>query len=186
VLATGTNAATDLAFGDARRGYLTLPSWGDDNGGGWVLATSDGGRSWKPELLGDQQLRAGGLEAPAGTNAFALGSGEGRGADLFRTDTGGDLGDVSTITARPSVRRLRRAGLVRVTVQLTPSISGVPVALFARTGNRWTLVDEGITTAGRLQVDTRVRRTTRFVAQWFGNADRMGDGSPVVTVTLRR
>jgi photosystem II stability/assembly factor-like uncharacterized protein len=184
--ATGTNGATDLAFGDARRGYLTIPSWGDDNGGGWVLATSDGGRTWKPELLSSLTLRAGGLEAPAGANAFALGSGDGRGADLFRTDTGGDLGDASTITARPSARRLRRAGTVRVTVQLNPSVSGVPVALFARTGNRWTLVDEGLTTAGRLQVDTRVRRTTRFVAQWFGDANRAGDGSPVTTVTVRR
>ena len=186
--ATGTNAATDMAWGDARHGYLTIPSWGDGMGGGWVLATSDGGASWRPQLLGPAGLVAGGLEAPAATSAFALGSGAGRGADLFRTDTGGDLGDVSAITVKPSTKRLRRAGAVRVTVQLAPSVSGVPVALFQRSGKstRWTLVRQGLTTAGKLTVDTRARATTRYVAQWYGDADRNGDGSPIATVTVRR
>ena len=185
---TGTNRGADLAFGDARHGYLLLPSWGQNNAGGWVLATSDGGASWRPQLLEQSGLVPRGLEAPAGTTAFALGSAPGRGADLFRTDTGGDLGDVSAITVRPSARRIRRASRVRLTVQLNPSVSGARVALFARSGNstRWTLVREGLTTAGRLQVDTRVRATTRFLAQWSGDADRNGDGSPVTTVTLRR
>ena len=185
---TGTNRGTDLAFGDARHGYMTLPSWGEDTVAGWVLATSDGGASWRPQLLGETGLVPGGIEAPAGTTAFALGSGEGRGADLFRTDTGGDLGDVSTITVKPSVRRLRKAGRVRLTVQLAPSVSGARVALFARSGRstRWSLVDDGVTTAGKLVVDTRVRATTRYVAQWFGDADRNGDGSPVTTVTVKR
>ena len=26
---TGTNAATDMAFGDARHGYLTIPEWAE-------------------------------------------------------------------------------------------------------------------------------------------------------------
>ena len=185
---TGTNAATDLAFGDARHGYLTIPEWGEAGGAGWVLATSDAGATWRPQRISPGRMVAGGLEAPAPTSAFALGVGEGRGADLFRTDTGGDLGDVSAITVKPSTKRIRRPGAVRLTVQLAPSVSGVPVALFARSGRstRWTLLDAGTTTAGKLTVDTRVRATTRFVAQWPGDADRNGDGSPVTTVTLKR
>ena len=185
---TGTNRATDLAFGDARNGYLTIPDWAGAGAGGWVLATSDAGKSWRPQLLGPSSIVTGGLKAPSATSAFALGSGAGRGADLFRTDTGGNLGDVSAITVKPSVRRLRRAGRVRLTVQLNPSVSGVRVGLFARSGRstRWTLVQSGLTTAGKLVVDARVRATTRFIAQWPGDADRNGDGSPITTVTLRR
>jgi photosystem II stability/assembly factor-like uncharacterized protein len=188
VVGTGTNAAIDMAFGDARHGYLVIPSWGEGSRAGWVLATSDGGATWRPQLLGPAALVAGGIEAPAATSAFALGVGEGRGADLFRTDTGGDLGAVSAITVKPSTRRVRRASNVRLTVQLAPSVSGVQVALFARSGRstRWTLVDQGTTTAGKLTVDTRVRATTRYVAQWYGDAERNGDGSPVTTVTLRK
>jgi photosystem II stability/assembly factor-like uncharacterized protein len=185
---TGTNEATDLAFGDARHGYLVIPSWGDGSAAGWVLATSDGGASWRPQLLGEAQLVSGGLEAPAATSAFALGVGEGRGADLFRTDTGGDQGQVSTITVKPSAKRIRRPGTVRLTVQLAPSVSGVQVALFERAGksSTWRLVRQGPTTAGKLTIDRRVRATTRYVAQWYGDADRNGDGSPITTVTLKR
>jgi photosystem II stability/assembly factor-like uncharacterized protein len=186
--ATANNGGRDMAWGDARHGYLVIPSWAEAFEGGWVLATSDGGKTWRPQLLGPAPLVAGGLEAPSATSAFALGLGQGRGADLFRTDNGGDLGAASSITAKPSTRRVRRASAVRVTVQLSPSVSGVPVALFARSGKstRWTLVDQGVTTAGKLTVDTRVRATTRYVAQWFGDADRNGDGSPVTTVTLKK
>jgi photosystem II stability/assembly factor-like uncharacterized protein len=185
---TGTNRGTALAFGDAKHGYMTLPDWADEDASGWVLVTSDGGKSWRPQLVSDNELVPGGLEAPAGTAAFNLAVGEGRGADLFRTETGGDQGDVSTITVKPSVKKLKRAGKVRLTVQLNPSISGVPVAVFARSGKstRWSLVSEDPTTAGKLVIDTKARATTRYVAQWFGDADRNGDGSPITTVTVGR
>ena len=75
---------------------------------------------------------------------------------------------------------------VRVTVQLSPSVSGVPVALFERSGKSqtWSLARRANTTAGKLTVDVKVRATTRFVAQWPGDADRNGDGSPITTVTV--
>ena len=184
----GTNRGTDLAFGDARRGYILLPTWGNNTPAGWVLATSDGGATWRPQLVGPTALTPRGLEAPGGTFALALASGPGRGADIFRTDTGGDLGDASEVTIKPSVKRLRKAGRVRLTVPITPSVSGARVAVFARSARstRWTLLADGLTTAGRITVDTRVRSTTQFVAQWFGDADRNGDGSPVTTVTVKR
>jgi hypothetical protein len=153
-----------------------------------VLATSDGGATWRPQLLGSAGLPVGGLEAPAATSAFALGVADGRGADLFRTDTGGDQGDQSVITVKPSVKRLKKAGTVRLTVQLAPSVSGVQVALFKRAskGKAWSLVRQGPTTAGKLVLDTKVKASTQFVAQWYGDADRNGDGSPVTTVAVGR
>jgi photosystem II stability/assembly factor-like uncharacterized protein len=188
LVGTGTNDGNDMAWGDARHGYLSLSSWGDVGDAGWVLATSDGGATWRPQLLGSAGLQQGGLEAPAGTSAFALGVGEGRGADLFRTDTGGDQGDVSAITVKPSAKRLKKAGTVRLTVQLAPSVSGVQVALFKRAskGKSWSLVRQGPTTAGKLTVDTKVKASTQFVAQWYGDADRNGDGSPVTTVAVKK
>ena len=186
---TGTADAYDMAFADARNGYLAIPSWADGGASGAVLRTSDGGRSWRPQLIEPAQLAAQGLEAPAANSVFALGLGENRGADLFRTDTGGDLGDASTITARPATRRLRRAGTVRVTVRLQPGISGARVALFSRRSGsaQWTVVADSLTRGGGvLPVNVRVRGTTQFVAQWAGDADRSSDGSPVTTVTVRR
>lgn len=184
----GSSAARDIAFGDARNGYLTLPSWGAGPRGGWVLRTADGGASWRPQLIGEAPIASRGLEAPSAPSAFALGRGPGRGADLFRTQTGGDGGARSFISVTPSKRRLgRRGGRVRLTVSLNPALSGARVALFARTGaGRWRKVADGPTTAGRLSVVRRVRRTTRFVAQWHGDADRQGDGSGARTVAVRR
>jgi photosystem II stability/assembly factor-like uncharacterized protein len=188
LVTTGTAQGYDLAFADARNGYLTIPSWADGDPSGIVLRTSDGGKSWRPQAIEESQVSANGLEA-AGTNAFALATGEGRGADLFRTDTGGDLGDASTITVRPSAKRLNRAGVVRLTIQLAPAVSGARVALFERSGKsgRWTVVQDGLTVGGgKLVVDRRIRATTQFVAQWAGDADRNGDGSPAVTVAVGR
>jgi hypothetical protein len=78
---------------------------------------------------------------------------------------------------------------VRLTVQLSPGISGARVALLAHSGkgNRWTVVRDNATLGGgKLVVDMTVRATTQFVAQWAGDADRNGDGSPVVTVAVGR
>jgi photosystem II stability/assembly factor-like uncharacterized protein len=187
---TGTSEAYDMAFGDARNGYLAIPSWADDDQqSGVVLRTSDGGKSWRPQHISPSTLAQRGLEAPAANSVFALGVGPGRGADLFRTDTGGDLGDPSTITVRPATRRLRRAAVVRVQVRLQPGISGARVALFSRRPGsaRWTLVDDGLTRGdGVLNANVRVRGTTQFVAQWPGDADRNGDGSAPTTITVRR
>lgn len=184
----GTGDARDMAFGDARNGYLTLPEWGDARDeGAWLLRTSDAGKTWRPQLLSGGTVLSRGLEAPSGATAFSLAPQPGRGADLFRTDTGGDQGLQSVIAVKPSKKRLRKAGRVRLTVSLNPSVSGARVALFSRRGSgSWALVDDALTTAGKLVVDTRVRRTTQFVAQWYGDADRQGDGSPVTTVTVKR
>jgi hypothetical protein len=64
----------------------------------------------------------------------------------------------------------------------------VQVALFERAGKstRWKLVRQGTTTAGKLTIDRRIKTTSRYVAQWGGDADRNGDGSPVTTVTLKK
>ena len=189
---TGTANAYDLAFGDARNGYLAIPGWAAaDQGSGVVLRTSDGGKSWRPQHIAPTQIPEQGLEAPAANSVFALAfnTADRRGADLFRTDTGGDLGDQSTITARASTRRLRRAGRVRVQVRLQPGISGARVALFSRRPGsaRWTVVEDGLTRGGGvLNVNVRVRGTTQFLAQWAGDADRNGDGSAPTTVTVRR
>ena len=184
----GHSGAVDIAFGDVRNGYLTIPAWARGGRAGWVLRTSDGGSTWRPQLVGKGVIDRGALEAPSAASAFALGEDSGRGADLFRTETGGDQGVQSVISVRASKRRLgRRGGRVRLTVSLNPGVSGARVALFARTGNgRWTNIRDGLTTAGKLTVNRRVRRTTQFVAQWYGDADRQGDGSPVRTVTVRR
>jgi hypothetical protein len=38
---------------------------------------------------------------------------------------------------------------------------------------------------GRFSASFTIARTTAFVAQWYDDASRAGDGSPAVTVTRR-
>ena len=38
--------------------------------------------------------------------------------------------------------------------------------------------------AGTYTVTVKVKTTTYFVAQWRGDADRNGDGSPVTAITV--
>ncbi|MEA2445270.1 MAG: hypothetical protein QOJ12_2562, partial [Thermoleophilales bacterium] len=183
VAATGNSHGFDLAFGDARNGYLTIPSWGDAGPSGVVLHTSDGGTSWRPQIIEAGQLSPFGLEAPTGPAAFAFASQR----DLFRTDAGGDLGDASTITVTPAAKKLKKAAVDRLTVKLAPGVSGARVVLLARSGKngRWAVVADALTRGGgTLTIDRRIKATTQFVAQWAGDADRNGDGSPLVTVTV--
>jgi hypothetical protein len=66
-------------------------------------------------------------------------------------------------------------------------VSGARVVLLARSAKngRWAVIADALTRGGgTLTVDRRIKATTQFVAQWAGDADRNGDGSPLVTVTV--
>src|SRR4029077_7045605 len=90
VRALGTEVGPDIAFSDARHGYVTVAEFGDDDSG-YVMATSDGGRSWRPQLVDSSALRRDALSAPSARSAFVL-----AGRDhLFATHRGGDLGSAS-------------------------------------------------------------------------------------------
>jgi photosystem II stability/assembly factor-like uncharacterized protein len=181
--ATGA-PGSGLSFADARNGFLSAQRFGGSNAG-WVLRTSDGGATWRPQLVAAAPLAPLGLATADAATAFALADG----SDLFYTSSGGDQGAARsnlTITAgRTSVNRPRR---VKLTGKLSPAVEGAPVIVSARNprSGRWTLVGTPTVSAtGTFTTSYLVRRTTELVAQWRGDADHTGDGSRVIAIVRR-
>ena len=157
--------------------------------GGWVLATSDGGAH-----LAAAAARAGRICWPAASRHPARparsrwASARAAAPTCSAPTPAATWATSSAITVKPSTRRLRRAGSVRLTVQLARRSPACRWRCSrARAGapaGRWST--RALTTAGKLDGRHAGPRDHAFVAQWAGDADRNGDGSPVTTVTLRR
>jgi len=172
----GANLARDIAFGDPRNGFLAV--LGAE--GGSVLRTSDGGRSWQPQLI---TLTTMGDVAAAGRSVGYALSTE---SQLFGTASGGVAGQPSTLTLRPAARSVRRGQRLRVTGRLRPADGGERVLVHRRAGGRWFTQAVRVASNGAFSTVWRVRTTSRFVAQWRGDDAHRGDGTPAVTVGVRR
>lgn len=174
--ATGRARIGSLAAASGRRAYLALASSGWDNrGNGWVLATADGGASWNPQLVGRLPL-VDVATSPRGDLALDQGS------RVFVTTTGGAAATASVLTLRTTRAAFRRPTVVTLRGSLRPAGGGETVVVVGSDGStRRTRV----ASSGSFTVAVRVRATTSFVAQWGGDGDRSGDGSPVVTIRRR-
>src|SRR3954469_10890145 len=184
--ATGTTRGYELAFGDARNGFMAVDRFARSGPFGWVLRTSDGGATWRPQLVGPDVLDRDGLVSPDATTGFGLADG----SQLFYTGTGGDPGSIpSTITLKPKRRTVKKSQPVRLNGRLSPAVPGAQVAVLARnaTTHAWTVAGEPrVAPDGTFKLTYRVRHTTQLVAQWQGDVALSGDGSPVVTITKRK
>src|SRR3954469_708462 len=186
MLGIGTARGYDLSFGDARSGYLSTDRFGGGPRSGWVLRTSDGGWTWRPQLIDPDPLAAGGIVAPDASTAFALGDSR----SLFYTSSGGDLASVqSALTITPARQTITRNRTVRIAGKLTPPAEGAVVTVSAHnpaTG-KWTVIGRPVVSAkGTFTLSHKVRHTTQYVAQWPGTAVLSGDGSPMVSVVKRK
>ena len=183
LLTVGRSDGYELAFGDKNNGYLAIDSFAGETAG-WILHTSDGGASWRPQLISRTPIAStiGSLVAAQGGVAHTLVST----SDLFRTDTGGDLGEPSTLTLSTKTRRLRRKGKVRIDGKLSPTAAGARVEVDMRQFNsaRWVRQIATVRSDGTFSTNWTVSRTSSFVAQWAGDQARNGDGSPALRVTV--
>jgi len=142
---------------------------------GWVLATTDGGSTWAPQLLGPSEVN--GIAAAGGTD-YAVGR-LGSNSSLFFTNTNGTQGRSSSLTIKPSTKAVRKTTTVSLTVTLSPFNGGEQVLVSGPGANRVVT----ITSSGTATLQVRVKKTSSYVAQWAGSADINGDGSRVVTIT---
>lgn len=184
MLGIGTAQGTQLSFGDARNGYLAIDRFGGTVGQeGWALRTSDGGSTWRPQLIGPDPLA--GIVAPDASTAFALGDSR----QLFYTSVGGDASVQSKLTLAPARRTIRHNRTVRISGKLTPAFPEAVVTVSAHnpaTG-RWTVIGRPVVAPdGTFSLSHKVRHTTQYVAQWPGSAVISGDGSPMVSVVKRK
>ncbi|MEA2467699.1 MAG: hypothetical protein QOJ57_1825 [Thermoleophilaceae bacterium] len=186
LLGTGTTRGYDISFGDASNGYMSLDRFAGGGRSGWVLRTSDGGATWRPQLIASVPLVAGGIVAPDAATGFALAGT----ADLFYTGSGGDLGTVqSALTLTPGTRVVTRSRSVKIAGKVTPPAEGAVVTVLARNPKtrRWTVIAKPTVSAtGTFTISHKVRHTTQYVAQWPGTAALTGDGSPVVSIVKKK
>lgn len=196
----GSDAGRALSFGSATAGFLTLRSYPADPGASYVLRTSDGGRTWRPQRIATGAFPGTeGVISPSATKSYAVTSTPAAGATVFRslftTSTGGDAGTASRLTIsvpRRTItrRQLRRSGR-RITVSgvLAGAQGGEQIVVSSRPvgGTEWR---EQVVTAGanggRFTAAFRATGSTEFVAGFAGDSGRQGAGSPVLTVRVRR
>ena len=166
-----------LEFSSALEGYVAVRGFGSLRNAGVVLRTTDGGRSWHPQLVSFFDLGA--LES-GGPVQYALGSG----SSLFATDVGGDVGSASrlSITARP--RSLRRPGRVLVGGRLSPADGGEQIVVSQLSGGRWSQRLATTAANGTFLTRWRLRRGAVYVAQVLGDADHRGAGTTALTVRV--
>ena len=185
LLSIGQANAYELAFGDRSNGYLAVRNF-DGRDAGWILHTSDGGASWRPQLVSKTLLTStpGSLAAAPGDGAYALVGF----SDMFRTDTAGDLGVPSTLTLSTKTRRLRRKGKVRVEGKVSPAAPGAQVTVGTRelTSGTWRRQVVPVRSDGTFATNWTVKRSAVFVAQWAGDQALNSDGSPPLRVTVGR
>ena len=183
VFTTGFQRPHQMAFGDAQNGYLAIRTFGGLDGG-WVMHTSDGGASWRPQLVSSVFIGGGSnpMVAAQGGTAYALvGSNE-----MKATDNGGDAAEPSTLTLTTKTRALRRKTKIRLDGRLTPAAPGAQVEVVMRdaTNNRVSRATATVRSDGKFSASFTVSRTSYFVAQWAGDSDRNGDGSPALRVRV--
>ena len=171
--ATGTTGIADMAWGSARDGYLAI-------GGGTVLRTSDGGKSWRPQIVSPADIDA--LVATGAQTAFGLSNGN----FLFATESGGDQGAPSTLTIKTNVSKVPKKGAqVTISGKLSPALANEQVEVWIRSvkGNSWHgLVPKPTSGAGTFTVKTRIRSPSYIVARWTGDSATNGDGSNLITI----
>ncbi len=182
LVATGTLSGYDMAFTAARRGYIAINSFGIQRGG-FLLKTSDGGRTWHPQLVSRSALARGGIATSPGAADFAM---DARGG-LFYTTSGGDQGAASSLELHTRRTHLKRRSTIDVTGRLSPAAGGEQVVVSARAVRHgWLHKVVQVASNGTFTTVWRVSRFTIFVAQWAGDADHEGAGSRVLQVTVGR
>ena len=180
----GANDAYGVAFSSARNGYLQIPDFGDSSDAGFLLRTTDGGKTFRPQFVVSASLPAYGVVGSQGTD-YLLG---GTSSLLFST-TGGDSGAESTLSITTRRKTLPRRGRITVTGKLNPATANESVTVSWRRPGSTSWQSQTVRTASNGQFTsswTPRRGKNVFVAQWSGNFRNSGDGTEPLTVTVRR
>jgi photosystem II stability/assembly factor-like uncharacterized protein len=185
VPAIGTSEALSVSFSTSDSGYLSVAGTADTlfGGSGLVFRTTDGGRSWQPQLIAADFVRA----VDAGSTGFANTSA----GEFFATNTGGQAATPSSLTVRKGTaatasRRieLKKKGKVKVAGALSPPEGGESIIVSIRPTKRSGWVHQEVIAAsnGEFTATFRVKKPSYVVAQWAGDDVRAGAGSTVLKV----
>jgi len=169
---------TRVEFSDARNGYALVPRFGRQTYG-FVLRTTDGGASWRPQLVSPSFIRD--LDAAGGT-AYALAGN----FNLYATTRGGDVGAPRTLRITTRGRRISKPATITVSGRLSTAVAGEQAVVSMRVSGRWSSQLATVASNGAFVTRWRVTKRSVFVAQVLGTADHAGAGTKPLVVDVRR
>lgn len=172
-------AGADLAFASPRTGYLAAPGLAG-RFDGYVLRTTDGGLSWRPQSVAPRFLSK---VATASTNAFAIAN---EGTGLFANRGGEEPGKALTVGFRPEPRRARRGDTVVVRGRIAPRMRAVGVIVSMRSAGRWIARYVRTDGQGVFTAKFAVQRRAWFVAQVPGGGGHGSAATKAVYVPVTR
>jgi photosystem II stability/assembly factor-like uncharacterized protein len=167
-----TDAANGYMAGSPR-GYIGGRAEGDTS----VLRTSDGGLSWRPQLISLDGVRA--LDSAGGTDYALAGD-----SALFASTTGGYAGAPQELSIRTTTRVLKKGGRISISGKLTPADGGETVVISQYVGGRWLSQGAVVAANGSFAARWTVRTTSVFVGQVLGDADHAAGGTRPLTVKV--
>ncbi|MGK2936647.1 MAG: WD40/YVTN/BNR-like repeat-containing protein [Solirubrobacteraceae bacterium] len=180
VQSVGSTDYYGMSFSSATSGYLVTSEFGDADELGYLLRTTDGGKTWAPQLVTNAEIKGYGIAAGATSYVLA-----GTNSLLYST-TGGQAGKASTATLKASKTKLKKKARIQVTITVKGAKQGdVAVVAGRKSGGSWTQQQVELDRSGKATTSWNVTNgTTTFVGQWAGNEASAGDGSPPVTVKV--
>jgi photosystem II stability/assembly factor-like uncharacterized protein len=176
LVGAGYGDGTRLAFGNRRFGWLVVGSTHPN-----VLHTTDGGRSWVPQVLSADRVF--GIAAAGSQTGFAALGNPGR---ILFTQRGGRAGARSTLTLSTKDRIVRRGRRIVIHGRLSPADGGEDVEVRVRrlNGRGWSEIDVSPSRNGRFSFKRRIQRPMVFVGQWEGDPNSDGDGTRPLIVRV--
>jgi photosystem II stability/assembly factor-like uncharacterized protein len=181
----GTNAARGMSFSSTKDGYLVISAFGDvRQATGFLLRTDDGGATWHPQFVVSNPIADDGVAAGGATD-YLLGGQQ----SLLYSTTRGDSGSASELTIRAPRTKYAKPAHIVVTGRLSPASGNERITVgYRRPGStRWTSQTVTASANGAFTSSWNLARgANQFVAQWQGNFRSHGDGSKVLTVTVKK
>ncbi|MCU0314290.1 MAG: hypothetical protein MUC84_09555 [Solirubrobacteraceae bacterium] len=183
-----------IAFGSRTSGFVAVNGLGDDSASAYVLHTSDGGATWRPQAIGTGSVDA--LVAGDASHAYSLigQKFQNRRRWLFGTATGGDAGSVPSlkIAAKPASFTKKSLKKAKYKVTITGTLQGaeggeqVVVTVRPRSGGPWRSQTVTVgANGGSFSAVFTVKRPSVAVAQWRGDSGRRGVGTPILAIKVR-
>jgi hypothetical protein len=177
----GTTTARGMSFSSAQRGYLVIPGFGDvRQATGFLLRTDDGGATWHPQFVESDLIAENGIAASGGTD-YLLGGQQA----LLYSNSGGDAGASSELTAVAPKTRYTKPTHITVTGRLSPASGNerITVSFRAPGASVWRSQTVTASSNGTYTSSWNLKKGDNvFVAQWQGNFRSHGDGSKVLVV----
>jgi photosystem II stability/assembly factor-like uncharacterized protein len=171
-------AGSAVEFSSGQTGYVVVRGFGSLREAGIVMRTTDGGRSWHPQLV--SRFFVASLES-TGSIDYALANG----SALYATGVGGDIGGPSVLTLSTRPRSAKRGRQVIVAGRLRPADGGEEIVVSRLLRGRWAHRLATAAANGSFLTRWRAEKGAVYVAQALGDADHRGAGTKPLLMKVR-